>query len=177
MSLSEWALQWAKYGSHSSFSSSSLSISQRSPLRWALHTYTHTHQSQPPTHPQHSHTHHVTWKELLHMPASQLMHTPVRLWPSSSHSWHSLLPHLPAATRSSVTPDNSVGSTYSIPGVYNPHTTCTHLWVCVWGGVGGWVGGVCVCVCVAYLPLTDCLNSPPTVGHNSQRYKINKQLV
>ena len=48
------------------------------------HTHTsHTHH----THTHHTHTHHVTWKKLLHIPASHPIHTPVLLNPSSSHSW------------------------------------------------------------------------------------------
>ncbi len=70
---------------------------------------------------------HVTWNELLQRPASQPMHTPVLLRAMSSHNWQALLPHLEAANWSSVTPLSSKGSMYSTLGVYNMHTTCTHL--------------------------------------------------
>ena len=50
--------------------------------RARTHARTHTH-----TH-THTHSYHVTWKKLLHIPASHPIHTPVLLNPSSSHSWH-----------------------------------------------------------------------------------------
>ena len=33
-------------------------------------------------------SHQDTWKKVLQRPASQLMHTPVRLKRSSAHNWH-----------------------------------------------------------------------------------------
>ena len=115
-----------------------------------MHT-PHTHITH--THTHHTHTYHVTWKKLLHIPASHPIHTPVLLNPSSSHSWQAcwkkgrregggkvtiihiltkytftFAPHFPAASVSNVTPLSKSGSTYSIPGVYKLQTTCTHLW-------------------------------------------------
>ena len=49
-----------------------------------MHAHTHPH-TRANTHTPH--THHVTWKKLLHIPASHPIHTPVLLNPSSSHSW------------------------------------------------------------------------------------------
>ena len=72
-------------------------------------------------------THHVTWKKVRHIPASQPIQTPVRLKRASSHRQHVLAPHLLYGISNNVTLDNLSTSPNATPGTYSAHTKCTHF--------------------------------------------------
>ena len=80
------------------------------------------------TYPYNKPAHQVTWKTLLQSPASQPMQIPVLLYWSISQRRQGLEPHLAVGRWSRVMPPSTLGSTYSIPGVYRLHTMCTHLY-------------------------------------------------
>lgn len=72
-------------------------------------------------------TYHVTWKYVLHIPASQPMHTPVLEKRSSSHKEQVRAPHLLYGISNSVTLERRSTSPNATPGTYKAQTKCTHF--------------------------------------------------